>query len=114
MEQSLPTHYFLVRKSQRDGWDWIITVDSAWLDLERALARLNDLIRHHESLGETFGVEQFVTWKGVTNHWMRTSDAGWTLEVARFEFERVYEWQTVIPGITDVAIEDSVDDIVTE
>lgn len=99
MEQSLPTHYFLIRQSRREGWDWIITTDSAWLDYGRAVARWNDLIRHRESLGEKFGVEQFHTWKGVTNHWMRTSDAGWTVELSRFEFERVYDWDALVPGM---------------
>jgi hypothetical protein len=105
MEQFLPTHYFLVRKTRRVGWDWQINVDSSWLDLERALSRLNDIVRHYEGLGETFGVEQFVTYRGVTNHWMRNSDSGLILEVARFEFERIYDWETVVPGITDVAMD---------
>ena len=105
METFLPTHYFLVRKTRRVGWDWQINVDSSWLDLERALSRLNDIVREHEESGEVFGVEQFVTYRGVTNHWMRNSDSGLTVEVARFEFERVYDWETVVPGITDTVIE---------
>lgn len=112
MGEYLPTHYFLVRLCRRhDEWDHIITMDSSWLDYGRAMARMGDVVKHFESEGRVFGGEQMITWRGNTFHWMRTADDGMSVEVVKYEFERVYEWETVVPGVTDVVVDTGGSDV---